>query len=155
MKESEIKQECLKLVESAESMYLGTNGDDGMPQIRMMSNLRNPQSCTKAPKELFAGLEDSFTAYMITGHSSPKMQEIRINPNVSLYYCKPQEFHTLLLTGTAEEVPDMELKKLIWQDEWAVHWPGGPEDPELVLLKMTPKHAKGWYKEGAFEFKLK
>jgi hypothetical protein len=51
--------------------------------------------------------------------------------------------------------PDGRSLKLIWQDEWHIHWPGGPEDPELVLLKMTPKHAKGWYKEGAFEFKLK
>ncbi len=154
MEQNEIKQECLKLVETVESIYLGTNGDNGMPQIRMMSNMRNPQACTKAPKELFAGLEDSFTAYMITSHSSDKMKEVRANPNVSLYYCKAEEFHTLLLTGTAEDVPNMELKKLIWQDEWKMHWPGGPEDPELVLLKMTPTYAKGWYKEGPFEFTL-
>jgi general stress protein 26 len=136
MEEKELKQECLKLVETVESMYLGTNGTDGTPQIRIMSNMRNPQSCTKAPKELFAELGNSFTAYMITSHSSA-------------------EFHTLLLTGTAEEVPDMELKKLIWQDEWKIHWPGGAEDPEFVLLKMSPTNAKGWNKEGPFEFKLK
>jgi len=155
MEEKELKQECLKLVETVESMYLGTNGTDGTPQIRIMSNMRNPQSCTKAPKELFAELGNSFTAYMITSHSSPKMREIRANPNVSLYYCNPAEFHTLLLTGTAEEVPDMELKKLIWQDEWKIHWPGGAEDPEFVLLKMSPTNAKGWNKEGPFELELK
>lgn len=154
MEPHEIKQECLKLIESVESMHLATNGADGFPQIRMMSNMRCPKSCTNAPKELFAGLEDSFTAYMITGHSSPKMQEIRANPNVSLYYCQPEEFHTLLITGNVEEVLDMELKKLIWQDDWKVHWPAGPEDPEFLLLKMNPTHAKGWYKEGPFEFDI-
>ncbi len=155
MEQNAIKQECLKLVESVESMCLGSNGDGGMPQIRLMGNLRCPhQGCTKAPIELFANHADDFTAYMATGHSSPKMREIRANSNVSLYYCNAEELHTLLLTGTAEEVPDVELKKRIWQEEWTMHWPGGPEDPELVLLKMTPTHAKGWYKESPFEFDL-
>lgn len=125
-----------------------------MPQVRIMSNMRNPQSCTNAPRELFTGHEDDFTAYMVTGHSSPKMREIRNNPKVSLYYCNPAEFHTLLLSGTAEEVPDMDLKKRIWQDEWKMHWPGGAEDPEFTLLKMTPKSAKGWHQESPFEFSL-
>lgn len=153
MEEKEIKQECLKLVEHVDSMYLATNGQDGAPQIRVMSNLRCPASCAKAP-QLFINHKDDFTAYMITSHSSDKMKEVRANPNVSLYYCNAPEFHTLLLTGTAEDVPDLELKKQIWQDEWKMHWPGGPEDPELVLLKMTPAHAKGWYKEGPFDFSL-
>lgn len=152
MEENELKQECLKLVESVEWMYLGTNGDDGTPQIRMMSNMRCSKSCTNAPRELFAGHADDFTAYMITSHSSNKMEQIRTNSKVSLYYCDPQAFHTFLLIGTAEEVADMELKKLIWQEEWKMHWPGGPEDPEFVLLQMQPKSAKGWYKEGPFEF---
>ena len=155
MKLNEIKQECIKLVESVESLFLGTIGNDESPQIRMMSNLRNPQSCTNAPKELFAGHGDDLLAYMVTSHSSPKMQEIRANPKVSAYYCAPEQFHTLLVCGTAEEVPDMELKKLIWQDKWKMHWPGGAEDPEFVLVKMIPEYAKGWYKEAPFEFSVK
>ena len=155
MNENELKQECLKLVEGVESIYLSTIGEEGVPQIRVMSNLRNPLSCTKAPKELFAEHSDDFTAYMITSHSSDKMRQIRANPKVSIYYCNTADFHTLLLTGTIEEITDMTLKKLIWQDEWKMHWPGGAEDPEFVLVKMTQEYAKGWYKEGPFEFKLK
>ncbi len=55
----------------------------------------------------------------------------------------------------AEEIDDPDLKKRIWQDEWKMHWPGGPEDPEFIILKLLPERTKGWYKEGAFEFKLK
>ena len=154
MEEKEAKRVSLELMEVVQDAYLSTIDGDGFPQTRVMGNLRNKEQC-RITEELFTGHNEDFLIYMLTSHSSEKMQQIRINPNVSLYYCKPEEFHTLLLTGTAEEVPDMELKKLIWQDEWEVHWPGGPEDPELVLLKMTPKHAKGWYKEGPFEFKIK
>jgi len=60
-----------------------------------------------------------------------------------------------LLVGNAEEIDDLDLKKRIWQDEWKIHWPGGPEDPEFIILKLLPEWAKGWYKEGPFEFKLK
>ena len=52
MEEKGLKQECLKLIESVESMYLGTNGKNGTPQIRMMSNMRSSKSCTNAPKVL-------------------------------------------------------------------------------------------------------
>ena len=153
MEEQEIKQECLKLMAATDGAYLSTIDDNGFPQTRIMGNLRNQGQCRIA-EELFDGHDEDFMIYMITGHSSDKMKEIRSNEKVSVYYCDPAEFHTLLLTGTAEEVPDMDLKKRIWQDEWKMHWPGGAEDPEFVLLKMLPERAKGWYKEGAFEFKL-
>jgi general stress protein 26 len=59
-----------------------------------------------------------------------------------------------MFTGDIEEVNDPDLKKRIWQDEWKMHWPGGVEDPEFVLLKLLPHFAKGWYKEAPYEFKI-
>ncbi|MHC4641357.1 MAG: pyridoxamine 5'-phosphate oxidase family protein [Planctomycetota bacterium] len=154
MEEQEIRQVCLKLMETADAAYLSTISDDGYPHTRMMGNLRNEQQC-KVAKELFAGHDEDFLIYMLTGHSSDKMRQIRANSKVSVYFCNAAEFHTLLLTGNAEEIDDPDLKKRIWQDEWKIHWPGGPEDPEFIMLKLLPEWAKGWYKEGAFEFKLK
>lgn len=157
MEQQEIKQECLKLIESIEFMYLATNGADGFPQMRMMVNIRGSQSnedCTESAKEFLAKHHNDFTAYMVTSHASDKMREIRSNPNVSLYYCQPEKLHSLLVMGTAEEVADMELKKCLWREEWKMYWPGGAEDPDLVLLKVTAVSAKGWYKESPFDFSL-
>jgi general stress protein 26 len=154
MEEKEIKQECLKLMETAEAAYLSTIDSNSFPQTRVMGNLRNKEQCRIAD-ELFAEHNEDFLIYMLTGHSSDKMQQIRANSKASVYFCNPAEFHTLLLMGNAEEIDDPDLKKRIWQDEWKMHWPGGPEDPEFIMLKLLPKWAKGWYKEGAFEFKLK
>jgi len=154
MEENELKPECLKLMETADAVYLSTISDDGYPHTRMMGNLRNEQQC-KVAKELFAGHDEDLLIYMLTGHSSDKMRQIRANSKVSVYLCNSVEFHTLLLTGNAEEIDDPDLKKRIWQDEWKIHWPGGPEDPEFIMLKLSPDWAKGWYKEGLFEFKLK
>jgi general stress protein 26 len=41
MKEKELKQECVKLMETAEIAYLSTVDSDGFPQTRAMVNLRN------------------------------------------------------------------------------------------------------------------
>lgn len=153
MDEKEIKQRCLKLMETADAAYLSTISDDGFPHTRMMGNLRNEQQC-KIAKELFADHDEDFMIYMLTGSSSPKMKQIRANPRVSVYYANAAEIHTLLLVGEVEELDDLDLKKKIWQEEWKIHWPGGAEDPEFVLLQLTPTYAKGWYKDTPFEFKL-
>jgi general stress protein 26 len=119
----------------------------------MMGNLWNEQQC-KVAKELFAGHEEDFMVYILTGNSSPKMKQIRANPKASVYYGNAAELQTMLLVGYIEEVDDPDLKKKIWQDEWKMHWPGGPGDPEFVLIKLLPNYAKGWYKDTDFEFKF-
>jgi len=154
MEEKEIRQECLKLLDTVNAVYLGTIDENGFPQTRMMSNLRSEGEC-KVAKQLFDGHDEDFLIYMITGNSSDKMKQIRANPKVSAYYADAVAFHTLMLMGNAQEVDDLELKKMLWQDEWKVHWPAGPEDPEFIILKLLPDSAKGWHKEGPFEFKLK
>jgi len=116
--------------------------------------LRNKEECRIA-EELFAEHNEDFLIYMLTGHSSDKMEHIRANSKVSVYFCNSAELHTFLLIGNAEEIDDPDLKKRVWQDEWKMHWPCGPEDPEFIILKLLPERTKGWYKEGAFEFKLK
>jgi general stress protein 26 len=153
MDEKELKKQCLKLMETADAAYLSTISEDGHPHTRMMGNLRNEQQC-RAAKELFAGHDEDFLIYILTGNSSLKMKQIRANPKVSVYFGDFAQFHTILLTGDIEEVDDPDLKKKIWQDEWKIHWPGGAEDPEFVLLKLMPNFVKGWYKEAPFEFKL-
>jgi len=154
MEEKEIKQKCLNLMETANAIYLSTNGDDGYPHTRMMSNLRNKKENPGATEVLAKEKNDDFSIYFVTSKSSTKMQQIRVNPKISAYLCNPREFQTLMLTGEAEVVEDMKFKKQLWQDGWEIHWPGGADDPEFTVLKLLPGFARGWYKEGPFEFKL-
>jgi general stress protein 26 len=154
MEEKELKQKCLKLMQTANAIYLGTIGNDGFPHIRMMSNLRNKEE-NPGLVEILKQYKDDFMVHFITSSSSAKMQQIRSNPKVSAYLCNPAEFHTLMLSGEVEEVTEQEFKKQLWQDGWEMHWPGGADDPEFTVLKLSPSLAKGWYKEGPFEFKIK
>jgi general stress protein 26 len=154
MEEKEIKQECLNLMETTDAVYLSTLGIDGFPHTRMMSNLRNKEQNPGCAKVLEPDKND-FVVYFVTGNSSVKMQQIRTNPRITAYFCNPGEFQTLMLGGKVEEIEDMEFKKKLWQDGWEIHWQGGAEDPEFTVLRLSPIFAKGWYKEGPFEFELK
>jgi general stress protein 26 len=152
MDEKELKQACSNLMDTADAVYLSTFGDDGFPHTRMMSNLRNREE-NPACAELLEPDKKDFVVYFATGTSSVKMQQIRANPRVSAYLCNPREFQTLMLAGEVEVVEDLEFKRKLWQNGWEMHWPKGAEDPELTVLRLSPTFAKGWYKEGPFEFK--
>ncbi len=154
MDEKELKQECLKLIETVDAVYLSTLSSDGFPHTRMMSNLRNKEENPGCAKVLETDKKD-FVVYFVTGNSSVKMQQIRANPRINAYFCNPREFQTLMLGGKVDEIEDIEFKKKLWQDGWEMHWPGGAEDPEFTVLQLSPTFAKGWYKEGPFEFELK
>jgi general stress protein 26 len=154
MEEKELKQKCLKLMQTANAIYLGTIGNDGFPHIRMMSNLRNKDE-NPGLVEILKQYKDDFVVHFVTSKSSTKMRQIKANPKVSAYLCNPAESHTLMLSGEVEEVTEQEFKKQLWQDGWKMHWPGGADDPEFTVLKLLPSLARGWYKEGPFEFKIK
>lgn len=141
-------------MQTANAIYLGTIGNDGFPHIRMMSNLRNKEE-NPGLVEILKQYKDNFVIHFITSKSSTKMQQIKANPKVSAYLCNLAEFHTLMLSGKVEEVTEQEFKKQLWQDGWEIHWPGGADDPEFTVLKLSPSLAKGWYKEAPFEFKIK
>jgi general stress protein 26 len=153
MEEKELKQKCLTLMQTAKAIYLGTIGTDGFPHIRMMSNLRNKEE-NPGLVEILKRDEDDFAVYFATKKSSTKMQQIRANPKASAYLYDLSEGQTLMLGGEIEEITDKEFKRQLWQKGWEIHWPGGADDPEFTVIKLSASFAKGWYKEKPFEIKI-
>ena len=158
MEEKELKEACLNLMETTDVMYLSTVGSDGFPHTRIMSNLRNKKEYPGLV-EIFEQHKEDFLVYMVTSSSSVKMKQIRANSKVSVYLSVfssiPSEFQCLMLSGEIEEVTDKQLKKQLWQDGWKIHWPGGADDPEFTVLKLSPVFARGGYQQAPFEFELK
>ncbi len=158
MEEKQLKEACLNLMETTDVMYLSTNGSDGFPHTRIMSNLRNKKEYSNLV-EIFEQHKEDFLVYMVTSSSSVKMNQIRANPKVSVYLSifssVPSDFQCLMLGGEIEEVTDKQLKKQLWQDGWEMHWPGGADDPEFTVMMLKPVFARGGYKEAPFEFELK
>jgi general stress protein 26 len=154
MKETEIKQLCLELMESAENVYLATIDKDGFPYVRSVFNLRNIKKFP-ALAGLFSKHNDDFLVYLSTNTSSEKVSQIKENPSVSVYYCISEKFRSLMLAGHIEFMEDMEIKKAIWQDGWEMYFPKGVKDPDYTVLRLLPLFARGWYESFAYEFKLR
>jgi general stress protein 26 len=131
------------LMEEAETACLTTVDKDGYPKSRAMLNLRNP---TRYPalKTFFAEYGGDLTVYFSTNTSSKKFQQLKENPKVSVYYCHPSTWRGLTLVGDMEIIYDPKIKHALWQPDWTMYYPGGPEDPDHTVLKLVP-HSAAYY----------
>ena len=153
MNEAEAKRLSIDLLETAEAAIVTTIDAAGFPQTRAMFNLRRP--------EQFPGLAgvckdkvNSFAVYFTTNTSSPKVREIKANPKVSVYYCKPGEFRGLMLSGEMEIVTDPAEKEKVWQKGWEMYYPGGVHDPDHTVLRLRPRTAKYYHALSFHTFSL-
>lgn len=151
MNEKEAKQISLKLMETADAAYLTTVDSDGFPQTRAMLNLRNKQQYPDLAK-LFERHQEDFFGYFTTNTSSLKMEQLKKNLKVSVYYCLPKDWHGLLLSGEMEIVKDPEILAAVWQPGWELYYPGGVHDPDYTVLALQPARAKYYYQLASGQF---
>lgn len=152
MADPKIEELIRRLMRESEIVYLATNGLDGYPQIRAVFNFRNEE---QFPSLSFLNEDASDMAVTIsTNTSSQKVREIKNDPRVSVYYCKPGETNGVQLIGEAEIVSDMDFKKDLWLDGWERYYPLGVEDPDFTVLRIRPKIARGWATPRKFELVL-
>jgi general stress protein 26 len=93
-----------------------------------------------------AKLQPDAEAYFATDKRSPKITEIQQDPNVLVTFQSASEY--ACIAGTATVVQDRALVERLWSDAWRVWFPLGRDDPNLVLLKVTPKTGEYWDNSG-------
>ena len=85
---------------------------------------------------------------------SSQVQEIQANPNVNLGYARPDKMVFVSLSGRGEIVRDEGRKKDLWYKALEFWFPDGPEDPNVVLIRVHASYAFYWSKEGEGELHL-
>ena len=131
------KKRIIELMEISEACCLTTIDDLGFPQTRAMLNLRNSK-LYPGLVPLFKRHNDDYLAYFTTNTSSQKINQIKNNPKVSVYYAKPRDWRGLMLGGTIEIVKDQTIKRSLWQDAWTMYYPRGSADPDYTILALKP-----------------
>lgn len=144
----------VNLMSIAEVAYLSTVNSDGFPETRAMLNLRNAKQFPGFV-DLFKECESDLVTYFTTNTSSFKVESIRENPKVCMYYCKADEHRGLMLGGVMEFVTDMDIKRALWQDNWTIFFPGGVTDPDYTILRLRPIVAKGYHQMQTYNLELK
>jgi general stress protein 26 len=82
--------------------------------------------------------------YFVTDIHSAKEDEIKATPDIGLVFIDSNDKAYLSITGRACVMRDANQIKAAWRKTDEVWWPGGPNDPNVCLLRIEPSTAELW-----------
>ena len=91
-----------------------------------------------------AGVEDDLASlWFATGRDSGKIGEIERDQKVLLGYSNSSGSEWASIRGSATLVNDRARIKQLWSPMWK-NWFQGEDDPNIVLIRVTPIEAEYW-----------
>jgi general stress protein 26 len=116
-----------EMMRDAKFAMLTTREKDGTLRSRPMATLQ---------------LDGEGNLWFFTSESSPKIEEA--HQQVNLCYMRTAKQDYLSVSGAAELVHDKEKMQTLWSP-WLKPWfPGGPDDQNLALLKVSIMGVEYW-----------
>ena len=126
--EEEKRRKLVSIVNKADTAFMVTRIGNSM-HGRPMAN---------------AQVEDDFdTLWFATQKSSGKVQELAADSEVCLGYTNGSGSEWASVTGHGRSVENRAKIKQLWNPIWK-NWFEGPDDPNLVLIAVTPESAEYW-----------
>ena len=110
-----------EIMNAAGSCALITLDEEGRARVRAMDPF-SPES--------------DFTVWFGTNSKSRKVNQIRNDPRVTIYYLDGDASGYVMIHGTAQLVNDQKEKEKRWKSEWEAFYPNKTED--YLLIKVTP-----------------
>ncbi|HEY9843544.1 MAG: pyridoxamine 5'-phosphate oxidase family protein [Candidatus Sericytochromatia bacterium] len=118
-----------QLIEKFEIAMLTTEQPDGSLRSRPMI----------AQKDRFDG-----TLWFLSENRTPKIGEIQGHTQVNVTYANPGNNTYISISGRASLVNDRAAIVSHWHKGHEPFFAGGPDDPNLVLLKIEVEQAEYW-----------
>lgn len=122
-----IKEKAEAMLQRCEVVVLTSVNKEGYPRPVPMSKIKS---------------EGYSVVWMSTGTDSLKTKDFLHNPKAGI--CYSENGNSVALTGEVEVISDEAVKKEMWQDWFIEHFPGGPTDPNYVVLKFKGNHGTFW-----------
>jgi len=91
-----------------------------------------------------SSLSDDWTVRFMTDRRSRKAQEIIRTGRMTLMYQCVEENSYVTLVGRAKVVDDVKVKEAIWKPASYKWHPGGPTDPNVVLIDFVADRIELW-----------
>ena len=110
------------IISSVKFCGLVTIGDNGLPDIRTMDPFPP---------------DKDFTVWFGTNPKSRKINQIKNNPDVALYYNDSAGNGYVVIHGRAELINDKNEKTKHWKEEWSRFYPDN--DTSYLLIKVVPQ----------------
>ena len=93
-----------------------------------------------------AKVESDGDLWFASDRGSGKIAEIRADDDVAVIMQGGNKFVTL--TGKCRLVDDRKMVDELWREPWRVWFPGGKEDPSLILLHVRVEAGEYWDNSG-------
>jgi general stress protein 26 len=119
-----ILDKSLELMNSCKFAMVGSNGEDGFPNIKSMTKIET---------------EGLNKIWFSTNTSSKRVAQFRANPKASVYFTDPDNWTGLMLVGNMEVLEDDGTKQRFWSAGCEVYYPLGVTDPDYCILCFTAK----------------
>ena len=88
--------------------------------------------------------DEAGVLWFLSHNNSEKVEAVRTSQRVNLAYGDTVSQRYVSVSGFCELVRDHARAKLLWDPSYASWFPGGVEDPNLVLLKVDIEQAEYW-----------
>lgn len=112
---------AIEIISAAGTCALITVDEEGVPRVRAMDPF--------AP-------EENLTIWFGTNSRSRKVDQIKKNPGVTLYYLDSDASGYVIVQGVARLVNDPKEKEKRWKAEWEDFYPDKTKD--YLLIEVTP-----------------
>jgi general stress protein 26 len=99
------------------------------------------------PFHIASAEEQTGEVWFLTSQSGKVAEEVEVQPEV-LLVCQNENSAYLSLRGEARVVEDKARVKELWNEAYKVWFPGGSEDPEIVLIAVNLTGAEYWDNRG-------
>jgi len=123
-------QKLIDLIRDVKIAMLTSRASDGTMHSRPLATLDSDD---------FDG-----TLWFLIAADSEKALEIARRPQVNLGYSNPSDGQYVSVSGVAEVVRDRNRVRELWTPIAKVFFPRGPDDPNLVALKVDVRSAEYW-----------
>ena len=88
--------------------------------------------------------EDDGDLWFFTKKTSRKAKEVGADSQVLVSFADPKKQNFVSVSGRGEIVEDRARVKALWSEIYRTWFPGGPEDDNVVLIRVHAEHAEYW-----------
>jgi general stress protein 26 len=110
----------------------------------MLTTVDENDELHSRPMSLNGDVDEEGNLWFFTSSSSHKASEIERTPNVNVSFVDTSDQRYVSISGTAQLVHDRNKIKELWKPVLKAWFPDGPDQPDVVLLKVKMTKAEYW-----------
>lgn len=111
--------------------------------VAMLTTVRPDGSLHSCPMAAHEA-DPAGALWLIAGNKTEKVEAVKTMQRVNLSFADSAAQRYVSISGFCELVRDHAKAKQLWSQSYNAWFPGGLDDPNLILMKIDVQHAEYW-----------